>query len=194
MARHVNVDELTVDELRQYARSASQSDTLVRELAGNPATRNDLQRLLKKHNPNIVIPEIDAADAVRGEVAMANDRIAQLENVILEKDIRDRLTRQRGDVQAKYRLSEGDMGALEAMMTDPDPEKRVNGYETAARLYTAERQQAVPTPSALAPPGMKMPDTDVWGKSIGNRDVLNRTAIEQAYRATQEFRSGGLTH
>jgi len=186
-----SLEDLSIDQLLARAKHTEQSDALVRALAANPQTRTGLQRLIKQHNPKTIIPELDAADAVRGEVAGANERIAALENAFLENGVRDRLTRQRGDIQAKYGFTDADMNALESMMTDPDPEKRIPGYETAARVYKAERQPSIPTTSAVARPGLAMPSVDIWGSAIGNRDVLNRTAMDLAFQASNEFRQGG---
>lgn len=185
-----SLEDLTTDQLLAHARALEGSHNLLNTLSGNPETRTELQRLMKKVNPKLVIPEIDTADAVRGEMKVRDERIASLENKILEGEVRGRMERQRAAAQVKYNLSDADLLEVEKLMIDPDPDKRVPGYESAARVFTAERQNAKPTPASFSPPVFTMPENDVWGKGIGNKQQLDKIALTEAYSAWNEVASG----
>lgn len=59
----------------QVAALAQMSDQLLRD----PATRADFQRLLKKQNPKLALPEIDTEDRVQAAVKPLVEKITQLE-------------------------------------------------------------------------------------------------------------------
>jgi len=59
---------------------------LARQLAENPATRKDMLRLTKKIKPDLPIPELEIEDYTRSAVDSANDRVAQLEAKLREKE------------------------------------------------------------------------------------------------------------
>lgn len=52
--------------------------TLVQTMLNNPESRALLQKATKIVNPGAVIPEIDAKEAVLGELAKTNERLAKL--------------------------------------------------------------------------------------------------------------------
>jgi hypothetical protein len=186
----ISLEDLTTDQLLARARELEGSANLISSLSTNPETRTQLQRLIKTINPSLVIPELDSAIAVEAQLKTRDDKIAELENKFLEKEVKDRLEKQRKDVQTKYKLADADMLEVEKMMVDPDPNQRIPGYEAAARVFSASKQTAIPTHSNAAPPTFSMPEQDVWGKGIGNKAQLDKIALNEAYSAWNEALGG----
>ena len=183
-----SLEDLTVDQLRARAAETESSHALLQSLTQNPKTREVIQRAIKSVNPNVVIPEIDAADSVRGEIKAEREERLKLERSIQERDIRDRLERQRAAIQVKYKLTADDMIEVEKIMTrEVDP---IPSYEGAAQVYKASRTSATPTPASFAPPTFDMPEKEIWGKGIGNRSNLNKIAMDEAFKAWGDIASG----
>jgi hypothetical protein len=185
-----SLEDMTVDQLLAHARTTSQSHNLLQSLMSDPASRELVQRQMKKANPALVIPEIDTADRVRSEIQKEREARQALEQKILERDVRDSLERQRASVKSKYGLNDADMTEVEKMMTDPDDQARIPTYDAAARVHKASKQTATPTYSSIAPPTFDMPETSVWGKGIGNSAALNKIALNEAYAAINDIRGG----
>jgi hypothetical protein len=183
-----SLEDLTTDQLLARARELEGSEATLRALTSNPKTRETVQRALKTLNPNLVIPEIDAKDSVRAEIDTERQERIKLQNQIQERDIRERIEKQKADVKSKYRLTDEDMTGVEALMIDK--ENPIPTYDAAARVYLASRQSATPTPASFAPPTFSMPEKDVWGKGIGNKAALDKIAMGQAFEAWNEISSG----
>jgi hypothetical protein len=186
-----SLEDLTVDQLLARAKETTASHELIQTLSRNPETREMLQRAIKKANPNIPIPEIDKEDKVMAALENERKEREKLANQIQERDIRERVERERASIKDKYHLTEDDMKGVEALMvkTDSNPEP-IPFYDAAARVFKAGRTPSVPSPSLLQPPTYTMPEKDVWGKGIGNPAQLNRIAMEQAFTAFNDIRSG----
>lgn len=184
----MSLEDLTTDQLLARARELEGSEATLRALSSHPKTRETVQRALKTLNPNLVIPEIDAKDSVRAEIQTEREERIKLQNQIQERDIRDRIERQKADVKTKYRLTDEDMTGVEALMIDKD--NPIPTYDAAARVYLASRQSATPTPASFAPPTFDMPEKDVWGKGIGNKAALDKIAMGQAFEAWNEITTG----
>jgi len=117
---------------------------LARELAENPSTRKDLLRLTKKLKPNVPIPEIEIEDATASAVSAAEQRVAQLENRLLEKEALEDLNRRRNALMRKGLVeSEADIAEVEKIML----EKGITSHETAAEHARFLKEQAAATPS-----------------------------------------------
>jgi hypothetical protein len=183
-----SLEDMTVDQLREHAAGLQSQAQLFAALTGNPETRETVQRALKKLNPKLSIPEIDAKDAVLAAVADSNKSIAELRQQILERDVRERLEREKGRAITEHHLSTEDVKGVEALMIDK--ENPISSYDIAAKLYKASRQSAVPTPVFVAPPTFTMPEKDIWGKGIGNRAMLDRIALNEAFSAWNEIKTG----
>ncbi len=184
----MSLEDLTTDQLLQRARQTESSHHLLNTLLQDPSAREMVQRTLKQANPTMVIPELDAKDAVMKEVHKDREKIQALEAQILERDIRERLQRQRDEVTAKYKLNNADIQAIETLMTDEH--NPIPTYDAAARVHVASKQTAVPTAASIVPPVFEMPEKDVWGKGIGNPAELNKIALTEAYNALNDIRSG----
>lgn len=182
----VSLEDLTTDQLLATARQFQSGHELFGALASDPATRTELQRLLKKKNPALVIPELDATEKVMAEVGKRDERIEKLELEILQDRTARRLEAERAAIKNKYHLSDEDVSEVEKMMVDPDVNKRIPSYEAAARVFKAERSSSVPTSISAAPPTFTMPENDVWGKGIGNKAALDKIALTEAYAAWNE--------
>src|SRR5208337_2063296 len=156
------LEDMTVDQLLAHAKSLEPKASFFDAINKNPETRETTLRMLKKVNPSLAIPEIDAKDAVMAAVGTQNENISKLERQIMERDARDNVRDRRAAIREKYKLTEDDVTNVEKMLVD---EKEVNlTHDMAARLYVAQRQSAVPTPASFMPPTYQMPEKDVWGK------------------------------
>jgi hypothetical protein len=188
----VSLEDLTPDQLMAYARQAQSSHELFTTLTKNPETRETMQRAIKKLNPNVSIPEIDAADRVMSKVnELAADNV-KLRNEMQERDIRARIEAEKAAVRTKYNLTAEDFTGVEALMIDKD--NPIPTYDGAARVFLASKQSAVPTSSQFQPPTYEMPEKDVWGAGIGNPGKLNSIAMTEAYKAWNEVSSGAAKH
>lgn len=183
-----SLEDLTTDQLLARAKQLESSATTLAALAANPETREGLQRLLKKANPNLSIPEIDAKDAVLGEVGKLTKSLEEMRNSMLERDVRDRIERERAAVRGKYHLNDADITEVEKLMIDK--ENPISSYDAAARVHLASRTSSTPSSISFSPPTYQMPEKDVWGPGIGNPAKLNRIALDAAYGAWNEIRSG----
>lgn len=185
-----SLEDLTTDQLLAAARQWQGQAALVEQLAKDPKTRLELQRLVKTVKPDAVFPELEAREAVRSEIEVEREARKKLEEKILEREVKDRLERQRAQVRDAYKLTEADMLEVEKMMVDPDPEKRMPTYDTAARVFAASKTQATPTPAVLNPPTFDMPDAKDWKAGIGNPAKLNQIGLTQAFAAWNEITGG----
>jgi hypothetical protein len=185
-----SLEDLTTDQLLAAARQWQSQAALVEKLSTDPKTRLELQKLVKTVNPNAVFPELEAREAVRSEIEVERAERKKLEEKILEREVKDRLERQRAQVREAYKLTEGDMLEVEKMMVDPDPEKRMPTYDTAARVFAASKHQATPTPASLMPPTLDMPDAKDWKEGIGNPAKLNKIGLTEAFKAWNDITGG----
>lgn len=183
-----SLEDLSTDQLLAHARALEGSDQLLRTLMKDPAARETIQRHLKKANPALAIPEIDAKDAVMVELTKERDARLALESQITQDKVRARLEKQRATVMSTYRLNEADMVEVEKLMTDA--ENPIPTYDAAARVHAASKRSAVPTVAALSSPTYEMPDSKVWGKGIGNKAALNRIALDEAFAAMNDIAAG----
>jgi hypothetical protein len=188
----MSLEDMPIDQLLAYAQQLEQNVGVLQVIAQNPETREGFQRLLKKINPKLSIPELDAVDRANSTIIKPlTDKLASLERSIQERDILDRLEKSRAQVKAKYRLSDEDLTGVETLMvrseSNPDP---IPSYDAAARVYVASRQSAPATPAAFAPPIYTMPEKETWARGIGNPQELNRIALNEAFSAWNDLRSG----
>jgi len=182
------LEDMTVDQLLAHAKSLESKASFFDAINKNPKTRETTLRMLKEANPSLSIPEIDAKDAVLGELKTERDKREELERKFLEREARDNVRERREAIRKAYKLTDEDVVNVEKMMVD---EKEVNlTHDMAARLYVAQRTSATPTPASFMPPTYQMPEKDVWGGAIGNPAKLNKIAMDQAYEAWGEITSG----
>jgi hypothetical protein len=193
-----SLEDYSVDELLAYARVMEPQSNAFSALTKNPETRETIQRALKKLNPNLSIPEIDAKDAVRSELKVEVEKREALERRIMENEARDNVRERRAAIKAKYRLSDADVEGVEKLMVE---DKDVNWtHDAAARVYLAQRQSATPTPATLIAPTFSLTEgkDDKWAEGMmgnapgggGTRARLDRLGMNAAFEAWNEI-SGG---
>lgn len=181
-----SLEDYTPTELIALAQDQAPKVNLYNTLMSDPSTRSEMLALTKKKYPTMVIPELDAKAEMESKLAEERAAREKLENDLREERVQRRMKEEKASALAKNRLSETDLPEIEKLMV----EGKIPDYNTAAELYSLRRAQATPTPSSMASPTFDMPEKSIWGKSIGNPAQLNKTAIELAVKASNEFRSG----
>jgi hypothetical protein len=176
-----SLEHMTTEQLQESTR-------LLRTLLNSSDTREDTLRLIKKKN-NVPIPELDAKDAVMVELKKEQDARIALEQKLQERDITARIERERERVKSANNFTDADVAEVEKLMIDKDAP--IPSYAAAAKVYKASKQMAEPTTHLLKPNTFDMPEKDIWAPGIGNRMALNKIALQEAYKAANEFRSGG---
>lgn len=184
----MSLEDLTTDQLLAHARSLESSHNLLSTLLKDPASREIVQRKLKQLQPELSIPELDARDAMAAELAKEREAREKLESEIRQDRVTARVEAQRAAAKAKYNLNEADMKEVEKLIVDPD--NPIPTYEAAARVHAASKQTAAPTSAMLSNPTYQMPETETWGKGIGNKAMLDKIAVNEAYAAFADIRAG----
>lgn len=125
------------------------SDDMIADLAAvtlqigqHKDTRPGLLGLIKKQNPNAVIPELDTAHAVEERFAKEKDAREKFESEQRDRWLKEDLARQKTDVRQKFGLSDEDMAKMEKMMTD---KQLPADYNWAAPLYKQQTENTTPT-------------------------------------------------
>jgi hypothetical protein len=154
-----------------------QRNALLDGLLTDPETRKQTLRLLKKKNPTMNVPEIDAEEAVTA--ALAADRAErEAENKLrAEQRAQDAVRDQRRAVVALGLISEAEIPDLEKFMQDNE----VVSYEKAARLYRTAKKAEVATARPDGGPGVDLPT----GKGLWRNPV--KYAREQAALAVNDI-------
>jgi len=140
---------------------ASMMDTLLKD----PNTRGPVQRLLKKNNPKLALPEIDTEDRVQEVVKPLVEKIQNLEG---EKTLTAAQTaantmfenlREAGVVKTRK-----DFGELVKYANEKGFQaSSENGLTLASRHRDDEQRVAEPTPQSAAQSFFKKPDADSKG-------------------------------
>lgn len=94
----VEIDESELATLRQVNNFANTA-------LGNPKTRQQMLRIQKAINPDAVIPELDAADSVRGELGEVMQEVKNLTKSISEE--REARAREKQDSDAMGKIQKG---------------------------------------------------------------------------------------
>src|SRR6266446_5285365 len=166
-----SLESMTTEQLQESTR-------LLHTLLNSPDTREDTLRLIKKKN-NVPIPELDAKDAVMGELKKEQDARIALEARLQERDIMERIAKEREKVKQTYQLNDTDVAEVEKLMVDKDAP--IPSYAAAAKVYKASKQIAETTTHLLKPNVYDMPEKSIWAPGIGNKAALNKIALEEAY-------------
>ena len=156
---------------------------LANSLANNPKTRETFLRMTKVVAPNTPIPEVDLLDRAASRFKASDDKLAKLEQQLLERDLRDRIESNRRGLREKG-FTTSDVNAIEKMMV----EKSIPSYDSAAEFYRLQTKQAEPTPSTFS---TRTPNTlPVDGmKAIKQGQVgLNNWARGEAFKAIDDFK------
>jgi hypothetical protein len=183
-----SLEDLTTDQLLEVAKRTKRSDDLLGALLRDKETREITLRGLKKVDPSMQIPEIDAADAVRTDLEKLREENKALEDRLRNKEITDTIREDQRRVKEKFGLTDADLLEVQKIMTDK--EQPIPYWDRAAQFYLAQQRVAEPSPSTIQPPIYEMPEKDVWGKGIGNKSLLDKIAIDEAYKALNEVMGG----
>jgi hypothetical protein len=150
---------------------------LAKQLSENPDTRKDFLRQVKKMKPEMPIPELEIEDYTRHAVEKANDRVAQLEARLREKDALDELNKRRSKLKSKGLIdNDSDIEEVEKVML----EKGITNHEAAAEYWRWMQQSAAPTPSGYNPSAINKFDLSKYWKNpvAGARDEAAKALNE----------------
>lgn len=150
---------------------------LARQLAENPTTRKDMLRLTKRIKPDLPIPELEIEEYTRSAVDSANDRVAQLEARLREKEAMDELNSRRNKLKSKGLIDKDeDIEEVEKVML----EKGITNHEAAAEYWRWMQQSATPTPTGYNPSAINKFDLSRYWKNpvAGARDEAAKALNE----------------
>ena len=150
---------------------------LAKQLSENPDTRKDFLRQVKKMKPEMPIPELEIEDYTRNAVQHANDRVAQLEARLREKEALDELNSRRNKLKAKGLIdNDEDIEEVEKVML----EKGITNHEAAAEYWRWMQQSAAPTPTGYNPSAINKFDLSKYWKNpvAGARDEAAKALNE----------------
>lgn len=176
-----SLEDLSVDQM------AAATKTL-HALVNNPATREITLRSIKATNPGAVIPEIDSQDKFAKQLAEEREARLALEQKMQEQQINQRIKENRERIQKSHGLDEAQTLEVEKIMVD----EQIPNYDSAVKVYKASRSQAEPTTAQISRPSYDMPENAIWGKGIGNKQMLDKIAMDEAYNAFNEVMGGKL--
>jgi hypothetical protein len=115
---------------------------LAKELAEDPATREQFLRLTKQKRQNLTIDAIDLKDEFRAEFAKIRGENEALQAKLRERDALEELERRRQALVKKGRAkSDDDVAEIEKVML----EKGITNHETAAEYHDFMKRAATPT-------------------------------------------------
>jgi len=151
---------MSLEDLSSEARD--ELALLARQLAENPQTRKDFLRLTKKAKPDMPIPELEIEDSTNFAVQKANDRVAQLEARLQQKDAMDELNKRRSRLKEKGLVeSDEQIEEVEKVML----EKGITNHEVAADYWKYMQQSAAPTPTGYNPSAINKFDLSSYWKN-----------------------------
>jgi hypothetical protein len=135
---------------------------LSKRLSEDPATRKQFLRLTKQVHPDLPVPEIEMEEAVNARASVAEQKVAQLEAKLRQREVKDELNKRRSVLKEKgYVESDDEILEIEKLMT----EKGIANHETAADYWRHMKQAAVPTPSGFPSPVMSRFDIKGYMKN-----------------------------
>jgi len=123
-----NLEGMTQAERRAFL--------LGQELVKNPEVFREGQRLAKKANPALQIPEIELEDKLAAQEARALERQQKLQDELMQ----ERVTRRQQERNRQIEAAGFEVSEIEKIIVD---EKC--SYDTAMKLAAAERRSAEPT-------------------------------------------------
>lgn len=157
---------------------------IARQLAENPATRNDFLRMTKKVKPDITIDTIDLEDKFSAQLQQRDEQVNELRAKLMEKEALETLKERRQSLFEKGKVStKDDIEKVEKIML----EKGINNHETAAEYWAWMNKSQEPTSSQnlYSPNVMNQQARDTLSKFWSNSKVAAR---EEAAKALDEIR------
>ena len=171
-----SLEDLTPDARDELAK-------LARDLAEDPATREQFLRLTKQKRQNLTIDAIDLKDQFNARFEEMQSKNEALEAKLKEKEALEELKHRREALLRKGKAkSDEDVAEIEKVML----EKGITNHDTAADYFQYMRQAAPPTSANVF-------DKSIWNEQA--RDALKpfrvdatRAARDEAARALTELR------
>lgn len=185
-----SLEDLTVDQLLAHAQTLSGPANIANALVNNPETRTETLKLIKKLNPAISIPELDAAAPIESKLEDIQKQLRERDAQLREHQARAEIEHQRSALKQQYGFTDQDIQEVEKIMMDE--KEPIPTYGAAARYYKATKEVAIPTSAEIAPPVYDLPNKDVWGAGMHNQGALNKIAREQAYSALNDIKAGKI--
>jgi hypothetical protein len=124
---------------------------LVKDLADNVETRDDMLRLAKKVRPGVHFPELEIKDRTNSAIEQMRAENEQLKAKFAQKESQEKLEKIRSTIVKKGLVSEDELPKVEELML----QKRIADHETAAEHYNWMKQAAKPTPSGYNPSAIR---------------------------------------
>lgn len=161
-----------------------QAHRLGRLLLGNPEVRREAQRLAKKANPALDIPEIEMDDRLAAVEAAAKVR----EKELSEQITRERVERRHAEMRSKLVADGYDPDAIDKIVVDFGC-----NYDKARQIADLQARSAEPTSAdvrsghAVGEHVEMRPETD-WRKLTGGE--LRKKSAQIAGDIISEFRNG----
>ena len=158
---------------------------IARQLAENPATRNDFLRMTKKVKPDITIDTIELEDKFEARQQQNNARIEELQAKLMEKEALETLEKRRQAlIKSGKAQSDEDVEKIEKIML----EKGIQNHETAADYWQWMNKASEPTGQSFYNPSvLNETARDTLSKFWKNPQ---RAARDEAVRAMQDLRKG----
>jgi hypothetical protein len=161
-------EQLTDEQRAALARAAH-------SLFHNPEVSKDAKRLLMKANPAVKFPEIETQDAVEKSLEKRDEKIAGLEQQIMQSEARQRLEERRAAARARGL----DPEEVEKAMT----ERSIGTYETAMD-FVEMTHRAAPATAASVDVGLSTQtppndDKEFWQDPAGVSRKRAHEAIDE---------------
>ena len=98
----LEVDQAEWDALQNELKSTRPHKAILDTLGKDPKTRLRTLKLLKEAAPQLVIPGIDAAQPILDEVQKANQRVADLEKKLSDRDAEETKSKQNERAESEF--------------------------------------------------------------------------------------------
>ena len=172
----MSLENYSVDQITELA-------SLADSLAKNPQTREQFLRLTKAASPNTPIPEIDLKDQMSTMAKPLIDKVASLEQQLLQKKVEDGIMNKRSSLYDKG-FKKDEVDQIEKLMV----EKQIPSHDTAAEFFRMQRQSAAPTPSTMTP--ISLPKGPMEQMKAGGQTAMNQWSRGEAYSIIDSIRQG----
>jgi hypothetical protein len=169
----VEVDQTEWEALQNELKSTRPHKAILDTLGKNPKTRRQVLGLLKEAAPQLSIPEIDAAAPIMDEVQKANQRVADLEKKLSEKDAEETKAKQTQKLESefeegkKYLRKNGVQDETIPAVIEFMTKRGLVDFEAGLALW----EKSQPTDSAIDPINTSR-SWDMFIPNEGDDDVL----------------------
>lgn len=166
-----------LEELSTEERAKFNLGNLVSTMLSDPTLSKDTKRLLKKKNPDLNFPELDAEEAIRAAEERSASQVNELKDALRRREAQDALAAE----EAKITAAGLDPKAVRKFMTD----EGINNVDVVIELFESRQALAEPTTNELSPfrfEGVTQDDLkNIWKDPVKWRE-------EKAYEVINELR------